>query len=208
MGTAVEGGARYARQTAGLKKLAQRGELAIYKAHDGTILCKLVGWLDRPAEARGLAGTLHVRTAADRLLVAVDEKDKRIWSENCDHLKRWIAEHNGRLKRLAEDQKAEQRPEPSFAQRRTLAVGKQHRRVNSAIQEVAAHVANFAARRKFAAVVYDDSDRGFMGEGFPYFQLADRLAVNLDERGIEFEHRASAAADKKMPASLAEEKDV
>jgi hypothetical protein len=202
----LKGGARYARQTAGLKKLAQRGELAIYKSHDGTILCKLVGWLDRPAAARGMAGTLHVRTAADRLLVAVDEKDECIWSENCDHLKRWIAEHKGRLKRLAEDQKAEQRPEPSFAQRRTLAVQKQHRRVKSAIQEVAAHVANFAARRKFAAVVYDDSSRGFMGEEFPYFQLAERLRVNLDERGIEFEYRARALADEKRPALIVAER--
>ncbi len=95
----LKGGARYARQTAGLKKLAQRGELAIYKSHDGTILCKLVGWLERPTTARGMAGTLHVRTAADRLLVAVDEKDEPIWSQNCDHLRRWIAEHKGRLKR-------------------------------------------------------------------------------------------------------------
>ncbi len=82
---------------------------------------------------------------------------------------------------------------------------KQHRRVTSAIQEVAAHVASFAARRKFAAVVYDDSGRGFMGDGFPYFQLADRLAVNLDERGIEFDYRGDGAAYKKKPASLAEE---
>ncbi len=203
----LRGGTRYARQTAGLKKLALRGELAIYKAHDGTILCKVVGWLDRPAVAGGLAGTLHVRTAQDRLLVAADEKGQRIWSENCDHLKRWIAEHNGMLQRLAEDQKAEQRPHPSFSQRRTLAVEKQRRRVRSAIQEVAAHVANFAVRRKLAAVVYDDSNRGFMGEGFPYFQLAERLAVNLDEKGIVFEHGASSEGREEAPTSVEDDKE-
>lgn len=201
----LKGGARYVRQTAGLKKMAERGELALYKAHDGTILCKLVGWIERPAQRDGLTGTLYVRTAADRLLIAVDQKDERIWTENCDHLKRWIAEHNGSLQRLAEDQKAEQRPVPSFEQRRTNAVGKQHRRVNSAIQEVAAHVANFAQRRKFAKVVYDDSERGFMGDGFPYFQFAQRLSMNLDERGIEFE-AASGETPAKTPGPLGRNK--
>jgi hypothetical protein len=202
------GGARYARQTAGLKKLVQRGELAIYRARAGTILCKLVGWLVRPPTARGQAGTLHVGTAADRLLVALDEKGGCVWSENCDHLKRWIAEHNRRLQRLSEDQKAAQRPDPSFAQRRTQAVEKQHRRVKSAIQEIAAHLADFVVRRKFARVVYDDSDRGFMGERFPYFHLAGQLAMNLDEKGIKFEHLASATADKRPPALLAEKTDI
>jgi hypothetical protein len=202
----LKGGKRYARQTAGLKKMEHRGELALYKAHDGTILCKLVGWLERPTAARGLSGSLNVRTAVDNLLVAVDAKDERIWIENCDHLRRWIAQHNRKLQRLAEDQKAEQRPHPSFENRRSDMVEKQHRRVKSAIQEVAAHIANFAARRKFAQVVYDDSEKGFMGAGFPYFQLADRLAMNLDERGILFEKKipASGGSEEKTPQSLAD----
>lgn len=202
----LKGGARYRRQTAGLKKLEHRGELAIYKAHDGTILCKLVGWLKRPPQAEGLTGILQVRTSAGNLLTAVDAKDERIWVENCDHLRRWIAEHNSKLKRLAEDQKAEQRPHPSFEARRTGMVEKQLRRVKSAIQEVAAHVAKFAARRKFARVVYDDSEKGFMGPGFPYFQLAERLAMNLDERGIEFEKKKPASGEpvEKTPGPLAD----
>ena len=52
------------------------------------------------------------------------------------------------------------------------------------------------------------SAAGGHGRRVLYFQLAERLAMNLDERGIEFEHRPSAAADKRTPASLADEKDV
>lgn len=56
-------------------------------------------------------------------------------------------------------------------------------------------------------MVYDDSDHGFMGEGFPYFELANRLAVNLDERGIEFQHHKSVA-DTEVPTSLIGDKNV
>jgi len=46
-----------------------------------------------------------------------------------------------------------------------------------------------------------------MGEGFPYFELANRLAVNLDERGIEFQHHKSVA-DTEVPTSLIGDKNV
>ena len=163
--------------------MAERGELAIYRQHgDGAIMVKLVGWLARPPITRK-ENTLVVRTAADALLIAVDAKADRIWVENCDHLKRWIAEHNHKFQRWAEDQKAEQRPVPSFAQRREEAVRKQRDRVKSAVDEVAAHLGAFAERRKFAEIEYDDTERGFMGEKFPYHLLADRIQTILDEKG-------------------------
>jgi len=187
--------------------MAERGELAIYRQQgDGAILVKLVGWLARDATPRK-ESTLAVRTAADSLLVAVDGKAQRIWVENCDHLRRWVAEHNRKLQRWSEDQKAEQRPVASFAERREEAVRKQRNRVKSALQEVAAHLGAFAERRKFAAVEYDDSDRGYMGEKFPYYLLAERIKLVLDEKGIEFvriEKKTSGETEGKSPESLAE----
>src|SRR5215471_3112676 len=203
----LKGGALYRRQLAGLKRMAERGELAIYRQHgDGAILVKLVGWLARDATPRK-ESTLVVRTAADSLLVALDGKAQRIWLENCDHLRRWIAEHNRKLQRWSEDQKAEQRPVPSFAERREEAVRKQRNRVKSALQEVAAHLGAFAERRKFAAVEYDDSDRGYMGGKFPYYLLAERIKLVLHEKGIEFvriEKKTSGETEGKSPESLAE----
>jgi hypothetical protein len=196
----LRGGIRYSRQLAGLRRMASRGEAAIYKAHDGVILCKLVGWLERPSmAAEGKTGVLRVHTASDNLLAAVDEKDNRLWIENGDHLRRWISQHRRALQRWAEDQKAEQRPIPSFAERRSAAVQKQNRRMNSAIQEIAAHLANFAARRKYQEVIYDDTGHGFAGDAFPYFRLRERIAVALDERGIKMQIASGQA--KEQPAS-------
>jgi hypothetical protein len=200
----LKGGSQFRRQLAGLRSMAERGELDLYKNHDGEILCKLVGWIRRPAAPKGLKGSLHVFTGKDSLLIAVDDKEQRIWTENCDHLRRWIAEHNRRIQRLSQDQKAEQRPTPSFAERREAYVVKQRNRVLSAIREVAAHLGNFAVRRKFATVEYDDSERGFMGPRFPYYLLADRMETVLDELGIEFcNARASGGPEPETPEPLA-----
>jgi hypothetical protein len=178
--------------------MAERRELAIYRQHgDRATMVKLVGWLDRPA-ITPKENTLVVRTGADALLIAVDAKAHRIWVENCDHLKRWIAEHNRRIQRWAEDQKAEQRPVPSFAQRREESVRKQRNRVKSAIDEVAADLGAFAERRKFAAIEYDDTERGFMGEKFPYYLLADRIRTILDEKGITFFEESERRSGNKI----------
>ena len=200
----LKGGSQFRRQLAGLRSMAERGELDVYKNHDGEILCKLVGWIRRPAAPKGLEGSLRVFTGKDSLLIAVDGKEQRIWTENCDHLRRWIAEHNWRIQRLSEDQKAEQRPTPSFAERREAYVAKQRNRVLSAIREVAAHLGNFAARRKFATVEYNDSERGFMGPRFPYYLLADRIQTVLDELGIEFRNaKTGGGPEPETPESLA-----
>ena len=192
----LKSGSQFRRQMDQLKRMDTRGELALYKAHDGTILAKLVGYISRRQTKQGRTGALMVRTANDALLIAVDTKGERVWIENCDHLRRWIVEHKRRIQRLAEDQKVEQRPVPSFAQRREHYVQKQHNRVSSAIREVAGHLGNFAARRGYAQVNYDDSTHGFMGDKFPYYLLAERIKVVLDERGIDFFKESGEAKTK------------
>ena len=205
----LKGGARYWRQTACLKKITSNaaipGEAVFYRVTDGTIMCKMVAWLPREARSATMSGTLFVRTCIDKLLVAVDAKDQRVWTYNADHLRRWIAEYNRKRQRLAEDQKAEQRPVPSFAARRDAMTQKQHHRVRSAVQEIAASVALFAARRKIAVVHYDDSEHGFAGDGFPYFELKDRIKVKLDELGIELKETARAKTEQSTPEALSDD---
>jgi hypothetical protein len=204
----LQGGIRYRRQLAGLQKIvagaAIPGEAAFYKHPDGTILAKLVVWLPRPATTEGREGMLAVYTRPDQLLVAVDTKDERVWAYNADHLRRWIAQYERIRQRLAEDQKAEQRPVPSFAGRREAMTLKQRRRMDSAIQQIAAQLAKFAQRRRFAVVRYNDADKSYL-EKFPWFVLRERIAGKLDEYHIAFEHVASAAADAQKPQPLAEE---
>jgi hypothetical protein len=202
----LKGGARYRRQLAAVRDMvngsAPTGELALFKHHDGTILCKMVAWL--PRKVRGTTtGQLSVRTAQDSLLIAVDAADERIWTYNADHLRRWIAEYDRSRQRLAEDQKAEQRPTPSFSARRDTMILKQRNRMDSAVKEIAASLAAFARRRKVAEVLYDDSETGFAGEGFPYFALRQRIAVKLDDYGIGFSH-ASGEAEAEQQEPLAE----
>jgi hypothetical protein len=82
---------------------------------------------------------------------------------------------------------------------------KQHHRVRSAVQEIAASVALFAARRKIAVVHYDDSEHGFAGDGFPYFELKDRIKVKLDELGIELKETARAKTEQSTPEALSDD---
>jgi hypothetical protein len=185
----LKSGSRYHRQISGLKRMEEQGELAIYKGHDGTVYCKLVGWLSRK-ETSVKENALIVRTGKDHLLSALDTSDNRIWIENCDQLPFLVSDYRRRVQRLSEDQKAEQRPVPSFVDVRERIVRQQRHYLKSTIQGVAAHLANFAERRRFAEIIYDDSQRWL--SSFPYFELEERIKLDLDERGIVF---------KKMPAS-------
>lgn len=85
----------------------------------------------------------------------------------------------------------EQRPVPAFASRRKDAASKYWRRMNSAVKEIAAMLAGYATRRKFAAVKYTDADTSFC-TGFPWFALRERIKENFDEAGIEFEHASES----------------
>lgn len=185
----LKGGPRYRRQLAGLRKMTVPGELMIGKWHDGTIGCKLVGWLARDEDTRNGAGTLRVRTGKDCLLAAFDERRNRLWLENCDHLPRWIAEYRRKRLRLAADWKAEQRPVPTFAVRRNTFVRKHRDRMKSAIQEAAAHLTNFSSRRGYAVLEYDDSLRWL--KEFPYAELEKRIRTNTEERGFQLVKAAS-----------------
>jgi hypothetical protein len=174
------------------------GEMALYD-HNG-VMVKIAAWLPRIA-AQERHGTLVVRTAKDCLLVAVNAKDDVLWRYNGDHLKRWGAEHRNQLQRWAEDSKFEERPVPSFAQRREHAARKYRDRLDSATHEIAAHLAGYANRRHFLAVRYDDSDRNYLGDKFPWFRLRSLIHEKLDAQGIALEI-ASGGAPAETPGQL------
>lgn len=180
------------------------GEAAIYQ-RGKALMVKMVAWLPRPVSAGARTGTLRVRTAPDSLLVAVNAKDEVLWKYNGDHLRRWAHEHRRQLQRWSEDSKYENRPAPSFAQRRAAAAGKFRDRMNSATHEIAAQLAGYALRRRFAAVDYNDSDHSSCEE-MPWFRLRALIGEKLDERGIEF--IASGGAEEKTPEPLAGEENA
>lgn len=177
------------------------GEASLFRQHDGTLMCKMVAWVERPKVTGERVGCLRVRTAEDSLLIAANGKDERLWTYNADQVIRWQEEHKRQLERWSEDSKFEQRPVPAFALRRENAVEKNKDRIRSAIQMIAAELVGYAVRRKFAEVRYDDSCHEFAGDGFPYFALKRQIEMKCDEFGIAF---ASSGVIAKSGQVLAE----
>jgi hypothetical protein len=187
----LRGGPRYRRQLAAVRDLitggATPGQLDLYEQSiDGKkhVMCKMAGWfLRRPRKTN--EGTLFVRSTDTSLLVALNAKEENLWYYHADHLPRWSHEHREQLQRWSDDSKFEQRPVPSFTERRTAASAKYHQRMASAAREIAASLVGYAGRRKFARIEYNDSDQSFCA-GFPWFALRNRVAILCDEAGIEF----------------------
>ena len=189
----MRSGARYQRQLQAISKIisgdAVRGELSLYKRAD-ELMCQLVAWLPRPAAQEHGSDILEVRTSGNALIMALNTKDEQVWTYNGDQLRRWQAEHRVQLQRWAEDTKAEHRPIPPFAERRANAVRKYHNRTRTACHTIASLVVNYAVRRKFGGIRYDDSNQTYC-EQFPWFELRLRIAEKCGVAGLTFEHGAS-----------------
>lgn len=227
----LSGGKEFRRQLHGFRQLvadeAVRGELAIYRKRVGCngrqhrggrncgvkergpgnqrqafdIMVKLVGWF--PKQPYGeRSGVLHVRTDSQALLLALNAKEERLWVWNADQVRRWVRQHASQLQRWADDQKAENRP-PDYQDRRSAAVAKYHRRMQTAVQQAASYVVEYANRRRFAAIKYDDCDQRYV-DRFPWHLLRARIKTLCNERSIEFEH-ASGSVAVETPESLASE---
>jgi hypothetical protein len=185
----LKDGPRFRRQLAALKQIidgsARPGELSLYQ-QSNLIMCKIVAWLPRGISPER-AGTLYVRTDSAGLLVALNAKEHRLWNYHGDHILRWSAEHRKQLQRWSDDEKAEQRPVPPFAQRRENAARKYRSRMHSACHQVSAMIAGYAVRRRFAVVRYDDKVRDFCPQ-FPWFRLRELIAEKLDAAGITFDY--------------------
>jgi hypothetical protein len=149
-------------------------------------------------------GSLYVATD-DKSFLCARVKDSRLWRMNADHLPkqfralsatlakvpRWVEQHDRRLQRFSDDLKFETRTIPSGSQAvavvRARFVERQHNRINSFIEMVTAAVTEYACRRHYAEIVYNDSRRKtFGGAHFPWCQLELRLRQKAEARGMTF----------------------
>jgi hypothetical protein len=132
----LKASARFRRQLNAFRQIANgeaiQGEMALMESGKD-VACKLVAWFPRRAQATR-TGTLVVRSGSENILIALNEKDEKLWVYNGDQLPRWAAEHRDQLRRWSEDQKAEHRPVPPFAERRGHAATKYNQRMASAWQ--------------------------------------------------------------------------
>jgi hypothetical protein len=165
----LRGGARYGRQLGAVRRLvageAVQGELALYE-RGREVLAKMVVWLPRHGRReQGRSGTLYVRTGADHLWTYhVDDGEPRYL--HADHVRRWIASYDRRMRRLADDTKAEKRPTRrhgrGIEEVRAAWVRRQQARLDSWAHEVTAMLARYADRQRVARVVYDDRDTSYL----------------------------------------------
>ncbi len=208
------GGAGYKRQVASFKKLltgeAVGGELALKGVKPAglprsatELYANLRLELPTPA-AETAHGTLYVATD-DKSFLYARVKDRKLWRFNADQLPKefralewklqkvpsWIERHDERLQRLADDLKFELRTESARSEAiavvRARFVEQQHDRLNDFIETVTGAVANYARRRRFAQIVYNDQRRNsFGGAHFPWFRLAERLRQKTESHGLTF----------------------
>lgn len=204
----LKGGPRFRHQTTAIKQLisneAQAGQLSLYK-QGGALMCKMIAWLPRREFNKNLSGTLLVRTSGDSaqprrksLLVALSENGEEVWTYHADQVLRWAAEHRTCLKRWADDSKLEARPRVPFAKRRQTACVKYRNRIDTACDQAAMYLCNYAKRKRFAVVRYDDSDTSFLLD-FAWYRLRQRLSTILDECGVEFHWSNLASSEESGP---------
>lgn len=201
----LRGGAGFRRQLDAVRLIvagdAMAGQMDIFE-RGSDVMCKMVAWLPRTAAVSGRTNTLFVRSAENAMVVALNAKDESLWTYHGDQIPRWAAEHRRQLQNWAADSKAEHRPVPPFAARRDVATRIYRARMKSAAQQIAAMIVGYAARRKFAAIWWDDTVRTFAPQ-FPWFDLGTQVALAADAAGIEFQAVASSGAVEKSPSPLA-----
>jgi hypothetical protein len=188
MAIKLKGGPRFWRQLASVRQIdsgaAVKGQLDIYE-QGAKLMCKMVAWLPREQQAQEKTGILVARTGTDWILAAFSEKGERVWLYNGDHVRRFAMQHVVQLQRWSEDQKPEQRPIPSFSVRRKEAVDRYHRRMTTACHEISSMLVNYAERRNFAVISYDDRERGFVKQ-FQWFRLNELIEEKCNTKGILF----------------------
>ncbi len=155
-------------------------------------------WLGCHANRRKSEGVLFARTDKESLLIVLNAKDEKLWVLNGDQVRRWEAEHRRKLHRWSNDQKQENTP-PKFQARREADSTKYRRRIDSACHEAAAQLVNYAARKHFGVIRYNDTVRDYVGQ-FRWDRLRGLIREKADAKGIAFELvDASGAAVKDTP---------
>lgn len=212
----LRGGDEFRRQLAMMGKITSgecpQGELSIYQRSGSSgdhrpngvgrepsrLLVKMCAWFPKHVQ-QGASGTLYVRTGNYTLWTYRVGEDGEPSVYHADQVRRWIAEYDRRMQRLADDTKHEKRwparVRRGMAMRRQAWVEKQHNRMDSWTHEATAMLAGVAIRRRVACVHYDDLDRSYLDHA-PWAQLRDRLAYKLAAAGIELTFASGEVVDK------------
>jgi hypothetical protein len=205
------------RQTRVLQQVAagtvEAGEATLYEitAHRGDhrsegtrerrLMVKLAVWLARrePSEARD---TLIVRTSSDAFVTAHIAGQEHVWTLNADHVRRWIAEAARRHQRLREDRAHDCRLPVS--DRTDLALTEKRvseqlqRRLHTWTHQATAQLVARAEQRRVAAIVWDDTDGGYV-PSYPWHQFVATLTDKAGAVGINVAQRP--ARTRVMPAA-------
>lgn len=148
---------------------------------------RLVGAFDA-AEKRGEGPAALIRTDPHALFV-VEVEGRRPWLLNFDHLRRLQAAHRVFLQRFAEDLKHEKRV-PSrrragMEARRAARCEAHRKRLDSELHQASAQVAGYCGRAGVSVAVYDDAEKGYVPDGFPWAALRGLVAYKLAGVGVE-----------------------
>lgn len=176
--------------------LAEKGEAALYRDRKGQLLLKMVGHFPRH-DRGGADNVCFLHTDPNALLVA-EINGRSVTVTNGDHLKRAHAvvretadRHRRFLQRVGEDKKREVRMDPR--QRGNLnrkvdeRCAKQRARIDTAVKQIAAQVARFCERQRVGLVAYDDANKDFLPDGFPWHALKTRICqLFVGETGGEW----------------------
>jgi hypothetical protein len=163
-------------------------------ARERRLMVKLAVWLPR-REAPEAHHTLIVRTAADAFVTAHLAGEDHRWALHADHVRRWIAEAARRQRRLRDDvahdcrSPISDRTELAPMQRRVA----EHlrRRLHTWTHQATAQLIARAQRCQVAAIIWDDTDRGYL-PSYPWHQFAATLADKAAAVGIEVTARHAA----------------
>ncbi len=156
------------------------------------------------AKTKGAHGSLYVATD-DKSFLYARVNDRKLWRINGDQLPKqfralattlqkvpgWIERHDERLQRLADDLKFENGTQransEAIAVVRERFVERQRNRLENFVETVTAAVADYAHRRRFAQIVYNDRRRNsFGGAHFPWSKLELRLRQKAEAHGLKF----------------------
>jgi len=191
----LAGGARYARQSHGIRKAVSVCDSKIWIDRKGKALVGVSCQIPEAIE-KERSGTMTVQTAKDALLICNVEGSDIPFTINGDCVKQWSAARQRSVQRLSQDRK-------SGSKRATIKVlqdrvsGKWDRRFDSFCHEVSAQVVAHAKRRGVATVVLDFTVKSFC-DSFQWFKLKSRIVYKCETEGIRVEDASLVIAEPEV----------
>jgi hypothetical protein len=127
------------------------------------------------------------------------------WVLHAPWVQQWIVAHRRFLDKFADDLKYEKRwpagQRRRMNRRRERGCDKQNDRLKTFVQQTAAQVVGWAARRKCGTLMWNDIDRSFV-ESFPWHMLRSSLESKCDESGLAFRLASGAVVESDDPEIL------